>query len=58
MVVKGETKALCPYAVAAHSMGLWQNDLDVTFKLRWSYLSTIFQSHRLVNKEPITCIYM
>lgn len=32
MVVKGETKALCPYAVAAHSMGLWQNDLDVTFK--------------------------
>jgi len=28
-VVKGEKQALCPYAVAAHSMGLWQNDLDV-----------------------------
>lgn len=31
MVVKGEKQALCPYAVAAHSMGLWQNDLDFNF---------------------------
>lgn len=31
MVVKGEKQALCPYAVAAHSMGLWQNDLDIHF---------------------------
>lgn len=31
MIVKGETKALCPYAVAAHSMGIWQNDLDFDF---------------------------
>lgn len=29
MVVKGETKALCPYAIAAHSMGIWQNDLEI-----------------------------
>lgn len=29
MVVKGETQALCPYSVAAHSMGLWQNELDI-----------------------------
>lgn len=28
-VVKEETKALCPYAMAAHSMGLWQNDIDI-----------------------------
>ncbi len=29
MVIKGEKQALCPYSVAAHSMGLWQNDLDI-----------------------------
>lgn len=31
MVIKGEEKALCPYAVAAHSMGFWQNDLEIHF---------------------------
>lgn len=31
MVVKGEKQALCPYAVAAHSMGLWQNDISIEF---------------------------
>lgn len=29
MVVKGERQALCPYSVAAHSMGLWQNDISI-----------------------------
>lgn len=29
MVVKGEKQALCPYSVAAHSMGLWQNDIVI-----------------------------
>lgn len=29
MVVKGEKQALCPYAIAAHSMGLWQNELEI-----------------------------
>lgn len=31
-VVQGETKAQCPYAVALHTMGLWQNRLVVDFK--------------------------
>lgn len=31
LVVKGEKQAMCPYAVAAHSLGLWQNDLDINF---------------------------
>lgn len=31
MVVKGEKQALCPYAVAAHSMGLWQNEININF---------------------------
>lgn len=29
LVVKGEKKAVCPYAVAAHSMGLWQNEVNI-----------------------------
>ena len=29
MVVRGEKQAKCPYAVAAHSMGLWQNELEI-----------------------------
>lgn len=29
MVVKGEKQALCPYSVAAHSMGLWQNEVSI-----------------------------
>jgi len=29
MVVKGEKQALCPYSMAVHSMGLWQNDLEI-----------------------------
>ena len=28
-VVKGRKKADCPYAAAAHTMGLWQNSLDI-----------------------------
>ena len=32
MVVKGETHAMCPYAVAAHSLGLWQNNLEINFR--------------------------
>lgn len=31
MVVKDEKQAMCPYAVATHSLGLWQNDLDIHF---------------------------
>ena len=30
-VVQGETKAQCPYAIALHTMGLWQNRLVVDF---------------------------
>lgn len=31
-VVQGETKAQCPYAIALHTMGLWQNKLVVDIK--------------------------
>ena len=30
-VVQGETKAQCPYAIALHTMGLWQNRLVLDF---------------------------
>ncbi len=30
-VVQGETQAKCPYAIALHSMGLWQNKLVIDF---------------------------
>lgn len=30
-VVQGETRAQCPYAIALHTMGLWQNRLVVDF---------------------------
>ena len=30
-VVRGMSKAECPYAAAAHTMGLWQNTLDIVF---------------------------
>lgn len=28
-IVKGKINALCIYGIAAHSMGLWQNDLEI-----------------------------